>query len=77
MQGLMASLWLPPAAVLEWLEAHTQIRLSILLTFLFGKSEAFVWVMRWAGNFARVGSEERWRGRGGLMNRTAPAPLDT
>lgn len=26
MQRLMASLWLPPAAVLEWLEQHTQIR---------------------------------------------------
>lgn len=26
MQRLMASVWLPPAAVLEWLEQHTQIR---------------------------------------------------
>lgn len=29
-------------------------RLSILLTYLFGKSEAFVWMMRWSHNFARV-----------------------
>lgn len=54
MQRLMSSLWLPPAAVLEWLEQHTQIRLSILLTYLFGKSEAFVWVVKWCHNFARV-----------------------
>lgn len=26
MQRLMASLWLPPSAVLDWLEQHTQIR---------------------------------------------------
>ncbi|KAL4858369.1 hypothetical protein ACK3TF_001355 [Chlorella vulgaris] len=51
---LMARMWLPPVAVLEWLEQHTQIRLSILATYLFGKSEAFVWVMRWVHNFARV-----------------------
>ncbi|KAL4427891.1 hypothetical protein ABPG75_001980 [Micractinium tetrahymenae] len=54
MQRLMASMWLPPAAVLEWLEQHTQIRLSILLTYLFGKSEALVWFMRWAQHFARL-----------------------
>ena len=121
MQRLMASVWLPPAAVLEWLEQHTQIRwvpsaspaaralllplystrkpascarlepvrsavmpwpasiacppmpthrlthplsppthplstcrLSILLTYLLGKSEGFVWLARHAQHFARV-----------------------
>ena len=28
--------------------------LSILLTYLFGKSEMFVWVVKWSHNFARV-----------------------
>lgn len=54
MHRLMASVWLPPAAVLEWLEQHTQIRLSILLTYLFGQSKAFVWFMRWVQHFARI-----------------------
>lgn len=39
-------MWLPPTAVLQWIEEHAQIRLSILLTYLFGKSEVFVFVMR-------------------------------
>lgn len=115
MQRLMSSFWLPPTAVLEWLEQHTQIRwvlpagwrrlgsgsrrgwhahrdstahpwlagmqacigfhampslipspaclpacllilgrLSILLTYLFGKSEAFLWVMRRVSGIARA-----------------------
>lgn len=43
---LVESMWLPPTAVLQWIEEHAQIRLSILLTYLFGKSEVFVFVMR-------------------------------
>jgi hypothetical protein len=48
-----SALWLP-AHIMDWLEAHTQIRLSILLTYLFGKSELFVLVMRWVSNAARL-----------------------
>lgn len=29
MQRLMSSVWLPPGAVLEWLEQHTQIRCAM------------------------------------------------
>lgn len=43
---LVESMWLPPTAVLQWIEEHAQIRLSILLTYLFGKSEIFVFVMK-------------------------------
>lgn len=43
---LVESMWLPPTAVLQWIEEHAQIRLSILLTYLFGKSEVFVFVMK-------------------------------
>lgn len=46
MRSLAASLWLPPSSVFEWLEAHTQIRLSLLLTYVFGKSDFFVAMMR-------------------------------
>ena len=54
LQRLMSSMWLPPASILRWLEEHAQFRLSILLTYLFGKSEAFVQLVRWGGNVARV-----------------------
>lgn len=50
----MGGLWLPPAAVLEWIEEHAQIRLSILLTYLFGKSEMLVYVVRMLGHVKRV-----------------------
>lgn len=46
---VVGSLWLPPTAVLQWIEEHAQIRLSILLTYLFGKSEIFLFVMKHAG----------------------------
>jgi hypothetical protein len=49
-----ASCWLPPAALLQWAEEHAQVRLSILLTYLFGKSELAVQVVRMGGNAARV-----------------------
>lgn len=41
-----ASVWLPPAAFLQWIETHAQIRLSILLTYMFGKSEMLVYILR-------------------------------
>ena len=59
LQRVMASMWLPPGAILQWLDMHSQFRLSILLTYLFGKSEAFVQLMRWAGNVARVRAAAR------------------
>lgn len=50
---MVAGMWLPPAAVLQWIEEHAQIRLSLLLTYLFGKSEMFVYVVRVVGNLTR------------------------
>jgi len=50
---IVGSLWLPPTAVLQWIEEHAQIRLSILLTYLFGKSEIFLFVMKHAGPWWR------------------------
>lgn len=35
------SVWWPIVSVYQWVESHAQIRLSILLTYLFGKSELF------------------------------------
>ena len=43
---LVESMWLPPTAVLQWIEEHAQIRLSILLTYLFGKSEIWLLLMK-------------------------------
>ena len=42
----MARVHLPAAALFEWLELHTQLRLSILLTWLFGRSPLFTAAMR-------------------------------
>lgn len=50
---VVGSLWLPPTAVLQWIEEHAQIRLSILLTYLFGKSEMLLFVMKHAGPWWR------------------------
>jgi len=50
---LVAGVWLPPVAVLQWFEEHAQIRLSLLLTYLFGKSELFVYVMRIVGSLTQ------------------------
>lgn len=47
LQRVISSLKLPGAAILEWLEGHAQLRLSILLTYLFGKSVLFTQLMRW------------------------------
>ena len=53
----VAGLWLPPAAVLAWIESSLNIRLSILLTYLFGKSEILVYVVRMLGHVKRVVGE--------------------
>eukprot|EP00775_Hariotina_reticulata_P009853 gene9853-10012_t len=39
---VMVALFRPAAAIFEWLEGHTQIRLSILLTYMLGKSQLLV-----------------------------------
>lgn len=46
LQSIASSFWLPPSSIFEWLEGHTQIRMSLLLTYLFGKSDLFVALMR-------------------------------
>jgi hypothetical protein len=51
---MVAGMWLPPAAVLQWIEEHAQIRLSILLTYIFGKSEMFLYVVRMVGHAKRT-----------------------
>ena len=38
-RGLMRSLRLPGLPLFRWLERHAALRMSILLTYLFGKSE--------------------------------------
>lgn len=40
---------LPSTAIFHWLESHAQIRLSILLTYLFGESIFVVHVLTWLG----------------------------
>ena len=46
-------LHLPGSTILRWLDSHVQLRLSILLTYLFGKSVYFAQLMRWAGGMLR------------------------
>ncbi len=46
-------LHLPGATILRWLDSHVQLRLSILLTYLFGKSVYFAQLMHWAGGMLR------------------------
>jgi len=53
LQAVLSTMWLPPAAVLQWIEEHAQIRLSILLTYIFGKSEMFLYVVRMLGHAKR------------------------
>ena len=38
-RGLVRSLRLPGLPLFRWLERHAALRMSILLTYLFGKSE--------------------------------------
>lgn len=47
LRKVLGSLFLPSTAVFHWLEDHAQIRLSILLTYLFGESILFVHLLTW------------------------------
>ncbi|CAD7704505.1 unnamed protein product [Ostreobium quekettii] len=51
---LIDAINLPAVDILEWLEVHVQVRLSILLTFLYGKSPLFVATLRVCGNAWKV-----------------------
>lgn len=51
---VLGGLWLPPVAILEWFEAHTRVRLSLLLTYVFGKSELFAYIIKACGETARM-----------------------
>ena len=53
LRGAFGRLHLPGASILRWLDSHVQLRLSILLTYLFGKSMYFAQLMRWAGGMLR------------------------
>lgn len=46
-------LQLPGAAIVRWLDEHVQLRLSILLGWLFGRSVFFMQLLRWLGSMAR------------------------
>ncbi len=45
-RGVMRSLRLPGLPLFRWLERHAALRMSILLTYLFGKSELATQVLR-------------------------------
>lgn len=47
LRKVLGSMFLPSTAIFHWLEDHTQIRLSILLTYLFGESILFVHLITW------------------------------
>ena len=49
----LGSFHLPGTAIVRWLDEHVQLRLSILLTYLFGKSVYAVQLLRWLGAMAR------------------------
>jgi len=53
LRSAFGRLHLPGATILRWLDSHVQLRLSILLTYLFGKSLYFAQLMRWAGGMLR------------------------
>lgn len=50
----VVSSWLPSTAILRWLDENVSFRLSILLTYLFGKSELAVQLLRWLGGAGRL-----------------------
>jgi len=43
----VSSLSLPSAAILEWLDSHVQVRMSILFAYMFGKSQLFAQLLTW------------------------------
>lgn len=52
---LIDSISLPGTDILEWWETHTPIRLSILLTYLFGNSPVFLQFLKTVRNGWQVG----------------------
>ncbi|GLC45031.1 hypothetical protein PLESTB_001461200 [Pleodorina starrii] len=44
--AVASRMYLPASELFEWLERHTQVRMSILLTYLFSKSPLLVSLMR-------------------------------
>ncbi|GFR43621.1 hypothetical protein Agub_g4720, partial [Astrephomene gubernaculifera] len=52
--AVASRLYLPAAELFEWLERHTQIRMSILLTYLFSKSPLLVSLMRMLRSLAAL-----------------------
>jgi hypothetical protein len=54
------SVWWPVKSVYLWIETHAQIRLSILLTYLFGKSDFFVVIVQRIVGRASLVMEPLW-----------------
>lgn len=49
LRRVLGAMCLPSTAIFQWLENHAQIRLSILLTYLFGESIFVVHLLTWLG----------------------------
>lgn len=47
LSSIVGSLSLPSAAILEWLDSHVQVRMSILFAYMFGKSQLFAQLLTW------------------------------
>ncbi|KAI8470479.1 MAG: hypothetical protein J3K34DRAFT_256674 [Monoraphidium minutum] len=56
-KSLVTRAFMPASYLFEWLELHTQMRLSILLTYLLGKSPLLVQALRLARSAAAVATE--------------------
>ena len=47
LSSIVGSLSLPSAAILDWLDSHVQVRLSILFAYMVGKSQLFAHLLTW------------------------------
>ena len=47
LSSIVSSLSLPSAAILEWLDNHVTVRMSILFAYMFGKSQLFAQLLTW------------------------------
>ena len=47
LSSIVGSLSLPSAAIMEWLDSHVQVRMSILFAYMFGKSQLFAQLLTW------------------------------
>lgn len=47
LSSIVGSLSLPSAAILEWLDSHVQVRMSILFAYMFGKSQLCAQLLTW------------------------------